>query len=111
MLKGISVNLINLIDSGQKDDFNRPIKTEKSFVVENVIVSPSTNDDVINSLNLYGKKSIYTLGIPKGDNHNWEDSYVEFFGKRYRTFGPIIEGIEDMVPLDWHKKIMVEKYE
>lgn len=111
MLKGIKVKLINLMDSGQKDDFNRPIFIEKEVYVDNVIVSPTLNEDVINGLNLYGKKSVFTLGIPKGDTNVWEDSYVEFFGKRYRTFGPLTEGIEDMVPLRWHKKIMVERYE
>lgn len=50
------------------------------------------------------------LGIPKGDLHHWEDSTVEFFGQKYKTFGFTIEGIEANIPLAWHKKVRVERY-
>lgn len=49
------------------------------------------------------------MGIPKGDTHDWEDVIVEFWGKRWRQYGRIIQGIEDLVPLDWNKKITVEE--
>ena len=60
--------------------------------------------------NLFGKKAVYTLAIPKGDTHKWEDSVVEFFGHKWKTFGFPIEGIESNIPLDWNKKVMVERY-
>ena len=61
-------------------------------------------------MNLTGKKAVYTLAIPKGDTHDWEDKEVKFFGKRWRTFGIPLEGIEQLIPLDWNKKVMVERY-
>ena len=51
------------------------------------------------------------LGIPKGDEHAWEDAEVEFFGRRWRTFGILIRGIEANVPTPWHHKIRVAAYE
>ena len=51
----------------------------------------------------------YMLGIPKGDTHNWEDTIVEFWGGRYRTFGMTIQGIEANIPTPWHKKVRVER--
>ena len=53
----------------------------------------------------------YTLGIPKGDQNEWKDREVRFFGRKWRTIGFPLEGIEAMIPLDWNKKVMVEAYE
>lgn len=109
MLKGIKVTLVNLVEIG-KDEFNRPIYKENKKQVENVLVSPSSMDDVVNQTNLYGKKAIYTLAIPKGDNNVWENQYVEFFGKRWHIFTPEVQGIDHLIPLNWNKKVMVEAY-
>lgn len=92
------------------DPFGNPIYKDKDIEVENVLVSPTSSDDIVNQLTLTGKKAVYTLAIPKGDNHNWEDKEVKFFGKRWRVFGVPSEGIEDLIPLDWNKKVMVERY-
>ncbi len=109
-IRGITVTLINKTEVG-KDLFNAPIYEEREVQVENVIVSPTGTEDAATAQNLFGKKAEYTLGIPKGDTNTWEDSEVRFFGRRWRTFGFVIEGIEEMIPLSWHKKVMVERYE
>lgn len=49
-----------------------------------------------------------TLGIPKGDAHVWSDKTVRFFGRNYRTKGLPEQGIEENIPLCWHKKIRAE---
>lgn len=116
-IKGITVTLHERTQSLDKtgnpifDGFNKPIFEENPIEVENVLVSPVEDKDVIDAINLYGKKAVYELCIPKGDTHNWEDSTVEFFGKKFKTFGVGKEYIEDMVPLAWNKKIKVEIYE
>lgn len=92
------------------DPFGNPIYEETDIDVENVLVSPTSTDDIVNQLTLTGKKAVYTLAIPKGDTNDWEDKEVKFFGRRWRTFGFPIEGIEDLIPLDWNKKVMVERY-
>nr|DAT56230.1 MAG TPA: Minor capsid protein [Caudoviricetes sp.] len=109
-IKGITVTLINKIEVG-KDPLNSPIYEEKKIQVENVLVSPLTTDEITNSLNLYGKKIVYTLAIPKGDKNEWENQEVIFFNKKFKTFGSVTEGIEDMIPLNWNKKVMVCSYE
>ncbi|MCC8135066.1 MAG: hypothetical protein LIO40_00030 [Ruminococcus sp.] len=55
-----------------------------------------------------GKMLAYTLGIPKGDEHQWTDRIVGFFGRKFRTVGLPEEGIEENIPLIWHKKVKVE---
>lgn len=55
-----------------------------------------------------GKILTYTLAIPKGDTHEWTDKIVEFFGRKFRTVGLPIQGIEENIPLAWHKKVHVE---
>lgn len=92
------------------DPFGNPIIEEIPRQIDNVLVGQPTSDDITHNLELYGKRAVYTLGIPKGDPHEWEDRTVEFFGEKYKTFGFVTQGIEDMVPLEWNKKIMVERY-
>ena len=78
--------------------------------MDNVLISPTSTDDVTSQMNLTGRKAEYTLAIPKGDTHDWENKEVLFFGKRWKTFGIPLEGIEEMIPLSWNKKVMVERY-
>ena len=59
---------------------------------------------------LDGKKIRYQLAIPKGDDHIWEDTLVEFFGETWRTIGFTATGIEDLIPLSWNRKVWVERY-
>lgn len=109
-IKGTTVILISEIPNGV-DEFNRTIYAEKEIQVENVLISPVTTDDIIQDLDLTGKKTIYNLAIPKADNNDWIDKKVKFFGKTWKTFGIPIEGIELNIPLYWNKKIMVKSYE
>ena len=109
-IKGITVTLINKKEVG-RDPFNKPIYEDVEIEVDNVLVSPTSTDDIVNQLNITGKKAVYTLAIPKGDTNNWEDAEVIFFGKRWRTFGIPTEGIDHLIPLDWNKKVMVEHYD
>lgn len=110
LIKGIAVTLINKLEVG-KDPFGKPIYEDVEIEVDNVLVNPTSTDDIVNQLSIDGKKAVYTLAIPKGDNHNWENADVFFFGKRWRTFGIPIQGIDHLIPLDWNKKVMVERYE
>lgn len=109
-IKGVRITLIEKVEVG-KDPFGNAIFDYKEINVDNVLVSPASTDDITNQLNLTGKRAIYTLGIPKGDKNNWEDREVVIFGKRYKTFGAVLEGIENLIPLNWNKKVMVENYE
>ena len=109
MIKGIDVVLHVKSKTGE-DPFGRPIYEESHTTVSNVLVTPAAAEAVIEELNLSGKRLEYLLCIPKGDTHVWEDRIVEFFGKKWKTFGPVQEWIESMVPLSWNKQIKVERY-
>jgi len=109
-MHGISIILYEKTEAGT-DPFGKPIYTEAPLVVENVLIGEPSSEDIVDTLNLYGKRVAYTLGIPKGDTHTWEDSTVEFFGQRFRTIGFPTQGIEELIPLAWNKKVKVERYE
>ena len=109
MIKGIPIIIKNKVQIGV-DSFDRPIYEYSEEIVENVLVSPTTTDDIVSTQDLTGKKAVYTLAIPKGDNHDWEDCIVCFFGQEWHTFGYPTEGIAANIPLEWNKKVMVEKY-
>lgn len=109
MIRGIPVVLYDRVQTGT-DAFDAPVYAETPVTVENVLVTPSSSDDIVGDLQLYGKKAIYELSIPKGDAHVWEDRKVEFFGESWHTFGFSRQYIEENVPLRWNKKIKVERY-
>lgn len=109
IIKGIKIR-IKVQTQTAVDGFNRPICEESWEDVNNVLVGEPSAEDVTNELNLSGKRLAYTLAIPKGDAHNWENTEVEFFGKKFRTIGCPTEGIEDNLPLSWNKKVKVERY-
>ena len=109
-MRGITITLHNRTQAGI-DDFNHPIYSESSEDVENVLIGEPSTDDITNELSLSGKRLAYTLAIPKGDTHNWKDATVEFFGERFRTFGEPPQGIDHLIPLQWNKKVKVERYE
>lgn len=109
-LKGIDIKLYTQTVTG-RDKLGAEIKEEKAITVSNVLVFPTASDDVVSQLNLTGKKSEYTLAIPKGDTNNWKDKTVEFFGQKWKTFGLVSETIDELTPLSWNKKVMVERYE
>lgn len=109
MIRGITVTLYERKETGT-DEFNHPIYTETEYQVENVLVAPATITEILDTLNLTGKKAVYNIAIPKGDSHTWEDNRVDFFGESWRVIGLPQRGIEENIPLDWNEKWMVERY-
>ena len=108
-LKGITIKLYEKTKTGE-DVFGMPIYKEEPVEIENVLVAPASTDDIANNTNLSGDKAVYNLGIPKGDTHDWVNKTVEFFGMKFKTVGIPLEGIEEMIPLSWNKKVTVEYY-
>ena len=109
-IRGIRVVLVNKVKIGT-DPLNHPIYEDTEVAVDNVLISPTSSEDMADMQNLTGKKAVYTLAIPKGDTNNWEDCEVRFFDQTWRTIGFPTEGIEEMLPPSWNKKVMVERYE
>lgn len=109
-MRGVTITLYDKVQTGV-DAFNRPVYEDVATTVDNVLIGEPTAEDVINELNLTGKHLAYTLAIPKGDTHEWNDRKVEFFGEVFRTYGEPTQGIEHLIPLSWNKKVKVERYE
>ena len=109
-MKGIPITLHNKVEIG-RDAFNKPIYDDAPETVENILIEPLSDSEVLETLSLTGRKAVYRIGIPKGDKHDWTDKKVSFFGQDFRTIGIPLEGIEEMIPLEWNKKVTVERYE
>ena len=110
MIKGITVTLYKRT-AGDPDEFNNATYTETAVSVGNVLVTPATADEMIDSTNLEGKKIIYELSIPKEDTNAWENCRVTIRGEDYIVIGPVYQYIEANVPLLWNKKVKVGRYE
>lgn len=110
-IEGQPVTLYETTETG-KDEFGTAVYTESPVTVENVLIAPATEQEVLDTLSLYGKKVVYKLGIPKGDAHDWSaGSRVDFWGEHFRTIGYPTKGIEAMIPLEWHQIVRVERIE
>lgn len=107
LIKGITVQLVDKVQTGT-DEFNRAIFEDIEVDIENVLVSPMSNTEILDTLNLTGKKAVYQLAIPKTDNNSWEGKKVRFFGQEWRVIGKPTRGIESMIPLEWNLKVKVE---
>lgn len=77
--------------------------------VSNVLVGNPASVGVVDLPNSSGALESYTLAIPKGDTHDWVNRTLEFFGKKFRTIGIPLQGIEANIPLFWHKQVIVQK--
>lgn len=114
-MRGMTIQVRENVQIGI-DGFGMPIFEDKFVDVEDVLVGQPTTDDVTNTLSLYGKKAEFTLGIPKGDTHNWTDTEVKIPNpatgvvERYRTIGYPKTGIQANIPLRWGQNVMVERY-
>lgn len=109
-MKTITVTLYERTAIGE-DAFHKTIWGETPVNVSGVLFAPSSAQEILDSTNLYGKKAVYTLAIPKGDTHVWEDRRVRFLNQDWHVFGIPLEGIDENIPLAWNKKVTVERYE
>ena len=109
MITGRTVVLLETQQTGL-DAFNRPTYAEIPVEVENVLIAPLSDQEVLETLNLTGRKAVYQLGIPKGDAHDWENQRVQFFGETWQVIGIPTEGQDELIPLFWNKKVKVERY-
>ena len=113
-MRGQTVTLYEKTQTGV-DSFNRPIYEEAPVLVENVLIGEPSTDDITSSTDIYGKRIVFMLGIPKGDQHNWQDrkvSWTDAYGTviTVHTFGFPITGVEANIPGPWHKKVRCEVY-
>lgn len=112
-MTGVTITLNKKTQTGT-DPFGQPIYTTTEENVSDVLVGEPSTDDITNTITMYGKKIAYTLAIPKGDAHTWEDTTVKLpepFGGTYHTIGYPTAGIEANIPLRWNKKVHLERIE
>lgn len=95
MIKGTSIELLS---------YSGGVLTEET--IDDVLIGEPTSSAPTDRTD--GRLLGFTLGIPKGDAHDWTDRMVEFWGKRFRTLGYPQRGIEENIPLRWGQNIKVE---
>lgn len=110
MIKGETVILLDKVIVDY-DPFGVPIYDEIEIEVDNVLLGSPTFDSATADLQLYGKKLAYTLGIPKGDKHDWKDKNVIIRGMKFRTYGFPLTQTAANVPGKWNTQVKVERYE
>lgn len=110
-IHGIPVTLYETTATGT-NALNETVYATQATTVYNVVVAPASEQEILDTLNITGRKAVYTLHIPKGDTHDWCNARVDFVlngvTRRCRTIGEPIEYIDDMVPLSWNKKVRCE---
>lgn len=109
-MRGDTVQLAVKTQTGV-NPFGEPIYEETLVEVDDVLIGQPTSEDVLDTLNLHGKKIAYVLGIPKGDTHTWENTEVYFFNLKFRTIGKPTTANQANIPLRWGQVVKVECYE
>lgn len=112
-LHGVTIQ-VKVRTADGENPFGEPVISEGWENVDNVLVGQPTADDLPTQPELQGRRVDYMLAIPKGDAHEWRETEVILpapFAGRYRTVGFPVAGIEDMIPLEWNKKVKVERIE
>lgn len=108
-MKGTTIQLVvGTVTS--YDPFGNPVETEQLIDVYDVLVGQPSTDDITSSIQLYGKRIDYVLGIPKGDKNDWTDATVYIWGEKFRTIGYPMTGEQENIPLRWGKNVKVERY-
>lgn len=110
MITGATVKL-HVREPTGVDAFGAPVYRDAGTIpVENVLICPTSAEDITSDLQMYGKYTVYELHIPKTDTNTWEDRVVEFYGKKWRTVGAVLEWMEPITPGPWNKRVKVERY-
>ena len=95
---------------GAPDPFGMPTETEQLIDVPGCLVGQPSTDDITQTMEMYGKKIAYVVGVPKGDVNSWVDTDVIIWGERFRTIGYPETGIQGNIPLKWGQNVKVERY-
>ena len=112
-MRGVTVKLKVKTETGT-DSLGMPTYSEDWVNVDDVLVGEPSSADVENNLTMYGKRTKYTLAIPKGDANYWEDTEVELpapWSQTFATIGRSTIGIEANVPTRWNRKVHLESVE
>ena len=112
MIRAITITLLERAQTGV-DELNRPVYAETPAPVSGVLVGEPSTEDIVSELEMTGRRLAYTLALPKGDTHVWENRRVilpEPFAGTYRVIGVPTAGIEANIPLKWNKKVKLERY-
>lgn len=92
------------------DGFNAPIYATQELQIDNVLICPVSRDDIVSTLDLYGKKAVYKICIPKGDTNIWKNQKVAFLVHKWDVFTFPLNGFDEYMLLDWNKQYFVERY-
>lgn len=92
------------------DAFGAPVYEEELVDVEDVLVGQPSTNEITDAIQLYGKRIDYTLGIPKGDEHDWVNAQVYIWGELYDTIGYPMTGEESNIPLRWGSNVKVTRH-
>ncbi len=115
MIHGTTVRLYKREQTGT-DNIGNPEYIYVNYVdVPDCLVGQPSPQERVDELNMSGRMIEYVIGVPKGDMNDWFNTLVQFsLGGEchtYRTFGIPELGIEENIPLRWHKKVKCERYE
>lgn len=104
----ISVKLFEKVLEGY-DGFGVPTYTEQAVIIDKCLVAIGSHNPLANNNTTQVALDTFTIAIPKGDNHDWRNSIVEFnlggVDFKCKTYGDYLLGYEDAMPLMWHKQI------
>lgn len=109
-MRGENVTVITATPTGV-DEFNNPTHTRTELTVTDVLVAPTTTNDLTGSTRPDGKTTTLTLHFPKTFTGRLAGALVRVRGVEYRVVGNPVAYQTANTPTRWNRPVELEEVE
>ncbi|MBQ9002192.1 MAG: hypothetical protein IJ087_10095 [Eggerthellaceae bacterium] len=108
MISGMSVSVLRRVMSG-RDEMGEPVFATSTETVGNVLVAPSSTDEMDETNRAFGVTCELTLHFPKSYTASLEGCAVEVRGVEYRVLGDPQPYMPENTPTPWNRSVKVAR--
>lgn len=108
MISGTTVTVTRRVMTG-RDEMGEPVFSTQSESVGNVLVAPSSTDEMDETNRAYGVTCELTLHFPKDYTQSLEGCTVAVYGGTYRVLGDPQPYMAANTPTPWNRPVKVAR--
>lgn len=108
MISGMEVEVVRRTMTG-RDEMGEPIFSESHEPVGNVLVTPSSTDEMDETNRAFGISCELTLHFPKDYTASLEGCSVIVYGDEYRVLGDPQPYMPENTPTPWNREAKVAR--
>lgn len=108
MISGTSVTVLRRVLSS-RDEMGEPVFATSTETVGNVLVTPSSTDEMDETNRAFGVTCELTLHFPKSYTASLDGCAVEVSGVEYRVLGDPQPYMPENTPTPWNRPVKVAR--